>query len=60
VPALRPVLVGEYEFKGSVVPYFPDIGGAASFFACQGEFVEVLGEATGVTYGDTGAFLPGV
>ncbi len=60
MPAFRPVFVYEDQFKGAVVTDFPDIGGSATGFTGYREFVQVLGEATGVTDGDTGAFLPGV
>ena len=60
VPAFRPIFIDKYEFKGSIVPYFPDIGSAATGFTGQCEFVQVLREASGVSDSDTGAFLPWV
>ena len=60
VPAFRPVFVYEDQFKGAVVTDFPDVGCAATVFTGDGEFVEVLRAASGVTNGDTGEFLSGV
>ena len=58
VPAFGPVFIGQYKFKGPVIPYFPDISLSAPVLSCNREFMEILGEPSCVTDSDPRFLLP--